>query len=682
MPIRSVGGEFTVNTTPDGEKWFQDISNIGNGRFVVSWYSYEFIQQDDPYAWDESVAGDIFLQVYDSLGNRIGTETRINETYNYPFVSEIVPLDNGGFIAQWSTGFVADPYPLEIFVRTFDSGGRPTSGQHAIAGGDDDTLTRLPDGRYLSTWMDWGSVLAQFLDKTGKPVGDAFQVDTLNMGYERYPEAVPLPNGNILFLWNSDYPLFDAPVDPKGISILARVFDGKGVPVGREFQVNAAPTYAEWDPEFKVTPQKDGTTLITWWSSQGDWDPPKLAVRFLDRSGQPIGDSERVTDLAKPVDDDAGNVARTTLADGRELLTWNIHGEAKDNFHAQLLNPVGQKISDEFLIEAGSRYASVSALGDGRIVVTWSEPNGSDADEDYPDSDIVAQIFNPKIFDGTDGNDFWTGGAFNDRLNGGDGNDRLRGMEGEDRLRGGNGDDFLDGSAGDDFLWGDAGNDILAGWTGIDTMRGGTGNDTYVVDRLADVVEERAGEGIDTVQSYISLRLAAHVENLLLKGRGDTAATGNGLANGLWGNSGDNLLRSGAGADKLEGGRGNDRLIAGSGSDRLIGGEGADILAGGTGRDRFIFLALADSGTGRARDRITDFARGIDKVDLRKIDADTTHAGNQAFHFLGTDALAGHAGDLRFAGGLLSGDVNGDGRADFEIAIEGIARLGEHDILL
>ncbi|MCB1371582.1 MAG: M10 family metallopeptidase C-terminal domain-containing protein, partial [Rhodobacteraceae bacterium] len=296
--------------------------------------------------------------------------------------------------------------------------------------------------------------------------------------------------------------------------------------------------------------------------------------------------------------------------------------------------------------------------------------------------DIVAQIFNPKIFDGTDGNDFWTGGAFNDRLNGGDGNDRLRGMEGEDRLRGGNGDDFLDGSAGDDFLWGDAGNDILAGWTGIDTMRGGTGNDTYVVDRLADVVEERAGEGIDTVQSYISLRLAAHVENLLLKGRGDTAATGNGLANGLWGNSGDNLLRSGAGADKLEGGRGNDRLIAGSGSDRLIGGEGADILAGGTGRDRFIFLALADSGTGRARDRITDFARGIDKVDLRKIDADTTHAGNQAFHFLGTDALAGHAGDLRFAGGLLSGDVNGDGRADFEIAIEGIARLGEHDILL
>ena len=380
MPIRSVGGEFTVNTTPDGEKWFQDISNIGNGRFVVSWYSYEFIQQDDPYAWDESVAGDIFLQVYDSLGNRIGTETRRNETYKYPFVSEIVPLENGGFIAQWSTGFVADPYPLEIFVRTFDSGGRPTSGQHAIAGGDDDTLTRLPDGRYLSTWMDWGSVLAQFLDKTGKPVGDAFQVDTLNMGYERYPEAVPLPNGNILFLWNSDYPLFDAPVDPKGISILARVFDGKGVPVGREFQVNAAPTYAEWDPEFKVTPQKDGTTLITWWSSQGDWDPPKLAVRFLDRSGQPIGDSERVTDLAKPVDDDAGNVARTTLADGRELLTWNIHGEAKDNFHAQLLNPVGQKISDEFLIEAGSRYASVSALGDGRTdaaALEISVPAGS-----------------------------------------------------------------------------------------------------------------------------------------------------------------------------------------------------------------------------------------------------------------------------------------------------------------
>jgi serralysin len=178
------------------------------------------------------------------------------------------------------------------------------------------------------------------------------------------------------------------------------------------------------------------------------------------------------------------------------------------------------------------------------------------------------------------------------------------------------------------------------------------------------------------------LRLGAHVENLLLKGRGDTAATGNGLANALWGNVGDNLLRSGARADRLEGGKGNDRLIAGAGSDRLIGGEGADILAGGTGRDRFIYLTVSEAGRGATADRITDFTRGADRVDLTSIDADTTHAGDQAFHFRGSGAFTGAAGDLRFAAGQLAGDVNGDGLADFAIAISGIARLGEPDILL
>ncbi len=308
-------------------------------------------------------------------------------------------------------------------------------------------------------------------------------------------------------------------------------------------------------------------------------------------------------------------------------------------------------------------------------------PNGSDADEDYPDDDIVAQIFNPKIFDGTDGDDFWTGGAFIDRINGGDGNDRLRGMEGEDRIRGGNGDDFLDGSEGDDFLWGDAGNDILAGWTGIDTMTGGTGNDTYVVDRLEDVVLELAGEGIDTVQSYISLRLGAHVEHLLLKGRGDTYGFGNALANALTGNAGDNRLRGGDGADLLDGGRGADRLEGGAGRDRLIGGDGADRLFGGTGKDRFIFLDPAETGIGAARNSIRDFARGADLVDLSRIDADTTRSGNQAFDFRGAAAFSGDAGELRFAAGILSGDVDGDTRADFQIEIAGIARLGDADIL-
>lgn len=59
-------------------------------------------------------------------------------------------------------------------------------------------------------------------------------------------------------------------------------------------------------------------------------------------------------------------------------------------------------------------------------------------------------------------------------------------------------------------------------------------------------------------------------------------------------------------------------------------------------------------------------------------DADTDGtAGNQAFRFIGAGAFTGVDGQLRFAGGLLQGDTNGDGIADIEIKIVGSLLAGD-----
>jgi serralysin len=64
------------------------------------------------------------------------------------------------------------------------------------------------------------------------------------------------------------------------------------------------------------------------------------------------------------------------------------------------------------------------------------------------------------------------------------------------------------------------------------------------------------------------------------------------------------------------------------------------------------------------------------------IDADTSaNPGNDRFDFIGRQGFHGGGGELRFAGGVLRGDVNGDRRADFEIRIIDSA-IGVGDLML
>ena len=333
---------------------------------------------------------------------------------------------------------------------------------------------------------------------------------------------------------------------------------------------------------------------------------------------------------------------------------------------------------------------------------------------------------------GTAGNDTLDGSTADDRIFGNDGNDRLRGKAGADRLDGGNGIDVadyaastagvivnlatgqaqygdaagdtlvsvenIDGSAFADTLTGNSsanrlsgsgGNDVLDGGAGSDTLLGGTGDDTYYVDSTSDMVTENADEGTDTVVSSVAWILGANVENLTLSGSSAINGTGNTLANTLVGNSGINVLDGASGDDFLQGLAGNDTLYGQAGNDRLEGGDGADLLFGGAGRDtlvggagndRFDLDLASDSAVGSG-DQILDFSAGFDKIDLSTLDAKTGTKKNDAFQFIGDAAFTGAAGQLRYeivdlAGTSgdytkITGDLNGDKIADFEIILLG-----------
>ena len=258
-------------------------------------------------------------------------------------------------------------------------------------------------------------------------------------------------------------------------------------------------------------------------------------------------------------------------------------------------------------------------------------------------------------------------------LYGGSGNDELYGGEGYDYLIGGPDNDVLDGGDTSDWLEGGPGDDQLFGGLGPigDVMWGGPGNDEL----FAATAPARmlGGDGDDRLYGG-NRDDAPHMSISLLAGAGGD----------------EDFTRHAAG---LYGEGGNDVIYGGDGDDLLNGGPGRDVLYGGPGEDVFVFvdfdivvdpdakIAKGKAGKAVTGDMIADFSgKEGDVIDLKGIDAKKSKPGDQKFKYIGSNDFAEKAGQLRFDKGKVSGDVNGNGKADFIIKVD-VAKLNADDFI-
>jgi Ca2+-binding RTX toxin-like protein len=308
-----------------------------------------------------------------------------------------------------------------------------------------------------------------------------------------------------------------------------------------------------------------------------------------------------------------------------------------------------------------------------------------------------------------DGNDTVTNsGIINGAVSMGIGNDVLKNTgtimgtinlgDGDDAFTGGAKDEVLSDQDGEDKYSFGGGNDrfdAMSSFADIDTADGGAGIDIYDASNTAssntiniDTVTHTgtvgAGVGVGP-----NVALGADIAADFLKGF-ENVLGGSGI-DVIYGSKSANQIFGLGGKDELWGYGGNDKLDGGMDNDLLIGGAGRDQLSGGSGDDTFYFLTLAESGkTAATRDLIVDFGNGTDKIDLSFLDANTKVAGNQQFTLIAADlgfgAFTKNAGELHFrrAGGntLVEGDINGDGKTDFQIELAGYHFLDGGDFIL
>jgi Ca2+-binding RTX toxin-like protein len=289
------------------------------------------------------------------------------------------------------------------------------------------------------------------------------------------------------------------------------------------------------------------------------------------------------------------------------------------------------------------------------------------------------------------GNDTVNGGADADAIiGGGSGTNQLFGNGGDDTITAGAGGDLIGGGASDDLIFGGAGNDTVYAGLGNDQIGTGQGND--LIYGSAGSNQLYTGLGNDTVQGGTgadaifgaggSNTLLGNADNDVINGgdAGDFLAggTGNDTVLGGAGNdttylgAGNDFTGGGAGNDVITAGAGTNRIYAGVGDDTVIAGTGRDVITGGPGIDHFIFATAAQAGIGAARDVITDFAPGVDKIDLSALN----------LTFIGGGGFSNAAGELRYIPGFAVGDINGDGLNDFAIELLGAPALTSGDFIL
>lgn len=304
------------------------------------------------------------------------------------------------------------------------------------------------------------------------------------------------------------------------------------------------------------------------------------------------------------------------------------------------------------------------------------------------------------VADGGAGNDSIRTGDFADDLFGGDGNDTLYSSGGDDNFFGGGGNDTMSSAFTSGNFFGGAGDDEITSLlsTAFGSFDGGTGTDVLMLSAAAaldaqSLRSEVTAAGIEFRSGGVLLGVATGFEayglvggasaDVLIGGDGDDWLRGSrqsfaaGDDDTLQGGRGDDRLEGWAADDRLEGGRGNDTLLGGTGVDVMIGGRGADVF-----QLDFPYIGDAEAN----RDRIRDFRQGQDRLDLSRLDAVlSTPLVNDAFDFIDASAFTA-AGQVRavVTGGrtIVTGDVTGDGVADFKIILDGAFTLTDADFLL
>lgn len=171
------------------------LTKLANGNFV--------------YTWTATASGtgetqDIYMQLFDATGAKVGNFTRANTTVaGIQYEPSVADLENGGYVVSWRSGTTANSLVMRIFDASGNAVGNEitvasvSSGSKSVSNA---TVEGLVGGGFVVTYdntSDNANFYVQVYDDAGATVGSPVKVadDPLNSAR---PVATALSNGGFV----------------------------------------------------------------------------------------------------------------------------------------------------------------------------------------------------------------------------------------------------------------------------------------------------------------------------------------------------------------------------------------------------------------------------------------------------------------------------------------------------
>lgn len=202
------GGEFRINDYTTGPQWRPKVTASDGSGFVVVWES----------DGQDGAASGVFGRRFDSKGNPLGGDFRVNSyTTGLQEYPDVTSTQGGGFVIVWSS--MDQEFPGEggdeVYLQRYDSSGDPLGPELRVNSETEDhqsyaVVSSDPTGAFVVAWRSrqqdgsGDGVFGQHFDSNGNPSAPEFQINAYTTFSQSAPAVAALASGEFVVGWQSD----------------------------------------------------------------------------------------------------------------------------------------------------------------------------------------------------------------------------------------------------------------------------------------------------------------------------------------------------------------------------------------------------------------------------------------------------------------------------------------------